>query len=162
MAYLKAGDTISGQEATATMMVTDPDTGVTTVENLFMAKSLEATVEVEKTDVYTLGHHGAQHKPNGWTGSGTMTIYYITSLFRKMILNYVKKGVPVYFNLMVTNNDPASTVGQQTTVLKTCSLNSVVVAKFDVEEELLDEDVEFTFDDVDMMDEFVAPELGSY
>ena len=90
-----------------------------------------------------------------------MTIYYITSLFRKMILNYVKKGVPVYFDLLVTNNDPASTVGEQTTVLKRCSLDSVVVAKFDVEEELLDEDVSFTFDDLDMLDEFVAPELGS-
>lgn len=161
MSYLKAGDTISGQEAVAKMTVYDPDTGVSTIEDLFMAKSLEATVEVEKTDVYTLGHHGAQHKPNGWTGSGTMTIYYITTMFRKMILNYVKKGIPVYFDLLVTNNDPASTVGQQTTTLKRCSLDSVVVAKFDVEEELLDEDVSFTFDDIDVLEEFVAPVLGS-
>ena len=159
MSYLKAGDTISGQEAAASMLVKAPD-GSTSVENAFWAKNLEATVQVEKTDVYTLGKRGAQHKPNGWTGSGTMTIYYITSLFRKMALQYIKTGVPAYFDLTVTNNDPGSSVGVQTVILKNCTLDSVIVAKFDVESEVLDESVEFTFDDVDILDEFVAPTLG--
>ena len=159
MSYLKAGDTISGQEAAASMLVKAPD-GSTSVENAFWAKNLEATVQVEKTDVYTLGKRGAQHKPNGWSGSGTMTIYYITSLFRKMALQYIKTGVPAYFDLTVTNNDPGSSVGVQTVILKNCTLDSVIVAKFDVESEVLDESVEFTFDDVDILDEFVAPTLG--
>lgn len=159
MSYLKAGDTISGQEAAASMLVKAPD-GSTSVENAFWAKNLEATVQVEKTDVYTLGKRGAQHKPNGWSGSGTMSIYYITSLFRKMALQYIKTGVPAYFDLTVTNNDPGSSVGVQTVILKNCTLDSVIVAKFDVESEVLDESVEFTFDDVDILDEFVAPTLG--
>ena len=159
MSYLKAGDTISGQEAAASMLVKAPD-GSTSVENAFWAKNLEATVQVEKTDVYTLGKRGAQHKPNGWSGSGTMTIYYITSLFRKMALQYIKTGVPAYFDLTVTNNDPGSSVGVQTVILKNCTLDSVIVAKFDVESEVLDESVEFTFDDVDILDFFQAPELG--
>lgn len=159
MSYLKAGDTISGQEAVASMLVKAPD-GSTSVENAFWAKNLEATVQVEKTDVYTLGKRGAQHKPNGWSGSGNMTIYYITSLFRKMALQYIKTGVPAYFDLTVTNSDPGSSVGTQTVILKNCTLDSVIVAKFDVESEVLDESVEFTFDDVDILDEFVAPTLG--
>lgn len=159
MSYLKAGDTISGQEAAASMLVKAPD-GSTSVENAFWAKNLEATVQVEKTDVYTLGKRGAQHKPNGWSGSGTMTIYYVTSLFRKMALQYIKTGVPAYFDLTVTNNDPGSSVGVQTVILKNCTLDSVIVAKFDVESEVLDESVEFTFDDVDILDEFVNPTLG--
>ena len=159
MSYLKAGDTISGQEAAASMLVKAPD-GSTSVENAFWAKNLEATVQVEKTDVYTLGKRGVQYKPNGWSGSGSMTIYYITSLFRKMALQYIKTGVPAYFDLTVTNNDPGSSVGTQTVILKNCTLDSVIVAKFDVESEVLDESVEFTFDDVDILDEFVAPTLG--
>ena len=159
MSYLKAGDTISGQEAAASMLVKAPD-GSTSVENAFWAKNLEATVKVEKTDVYTLGKRGVQYKPNGWSGSGSMTIYYITSLFRKMALQYIKTGVPAYFDLTVTNNDPGSSVGKQTVILKNCTLDSVIVAKFDVESEVLDESVEFTFDDVDILDEFVAPTLG--
>ena len=157
--YLKAGDTISGQEAVATMLVKNDD-GTTTVEQMFYGKNLEATVEIEKTDVYTLGKRGAQHKPTGWSGSGDITIYYVTSLFRKMAIQYIKTGRPVYFDMTVVNNDPGSTVGTQTTVLKNCTLDSVIIAKFDVESEVLDESVSFTFDDVDILDEFQEPTLG--
>lgn len=157
--YLKAGDTISGQEAVATMLVKNDD-GTTTVEQMFYGKNLEATVEIEKTDVYTLGKRGAQHKPTGWSGSGDITIYYVTSLFRKMAVQYIKTGRPVYFDMTVVNNDPGSTVGTQTTVLKNCTLDSVIIAKFDVESEVLDESVSFTFDDVDILDEFQEPTLG--
>lgn len=156
MSYLKAGDTISGQEAVATMLVHNPD-GSTTVETMFWAKNLEASAEIEKTEVYTLGKRGAQNKPNGWKGSGSVTIYYVTSLFRKMALQYIKTGKPVYFDITTTNEDPGSTIGKQTTVLKNCSLDSVILAKFDVESEVLDEEVSFTFDDVDILDEFQKP-----
>lgn len=158
MSYLKAGDTISGQEAVATMLVHNPD-GTKTVEQMFWAKNLEATASIEKTQVRTLGKRGAQNKPNGWSGSGSMTIYYITSLFRRMALQYIKTGKPVYFDITVTNEDPGSTVGSQTTVLKSCSLDEVILAKFDVESDVLDESVSFTFDDVDILDEFQNPVL---
>lgn len=160
MSYLKAGDTISGQEAVAKMTIKNAN-GTSTIEDMFFGKNLEATCEIEKTDVMTLGKRGAQHKPNGWSGSGKMTVYYVTSLFRKMALQYIKTGIPVYFDIMVTNNDPASSVGPQTTVLKNCSLDSVILAKFDVESEVMDEDLDFTFDDVDMLDSFATPTLGS-
>ena len=78
MPYLKAGDVISGQEGWASMLVHDASGD--RVEDLFMVKNLEATAEIEKTDVYTLGKRGAQHKPNGWSGSGSMTVYYIVSV----------------------------------------------------------------------------------
>lgn len=160
MGYLKAGDTISGQEAVAKMTIKDQN-GASTIEDMFWAKTVEATVEVNKTEVYTLGKRGAQNKPNGWSGSGSMTIYYVTSLFRKMALQYIKTGIPVYFDLMITNMDPGSTIGSQTVVLKNCSLDSVIVAKIDVETEVLDEDVDFTFDDIDMLEEFTDPVLGA-
>lgn len=159
MSYLKAGDTVSGQEAVATMLIHNPD-GTTTVENMFWAKNLEATAEIQKTEVRTLGKRGAQNKPTGWSGSGSMTIYYVTSLFRRMVLDYIKKGVPVYFDVTVTNEDPGSSVGAQTTVLKNCSLDSILIAKFDVEAEVLDESVDFTFDDVDILEEFQTPTLN--
>lgn len=160
MGYLKAGDTVSGQEAVAKMTIKNAD-GTTTVEDMFYAKNLEGTCEINKTAVKTLGKRGEQHKPNGWTGSGSMTIYYVTSLFRRMCMQYIKTGVPVYFDMLVTNNDPASSVGSQATVLKSCTLDSVILAKFDVDADVLEEDIDFTFDDADMLDEFGAPTLGN-
>lgn len=160
MGYLKAGDTVSGQEAVAKMTIKNAD-GSSSVEDMFFGKNLEASCEINKTDVKTLGKRGTQHKPNGWTGSGSMSIYYVTSLFRKMAVQYIKTGIPVYFDILVTNEDPASSVGNQATLLKNCSLDSVILAKFDVDAEILDEDIEFTFDDADILDSFVAPTLGS-
>ena len=157
--YLKAGDTISGQEAVARMTIKNDD-GTSSVEDMFYAKNLEATATFNKTAVRTLCKRGEQHKPNSWTGSGSMTIYYATSLFRKMAISYIKKGKPVYFDIVVENSDPGSTIGTQTVVLKNCSLDSSVLAKFDVDTDVLDESMNFTFDDVDMLDEFVAPDLG--
>jgi len=159
MSYLKAGDTISGQEAEGVINIKNPD-GTTTKETMFYGKSLEAKVEVNKTDVKTLGKRGTQHKPNGWSGSGDLTIYYVTSTFKKMIIDYIKKGIPIFFDMTVTNNDPASSVGTQTTVLKDCALDNVIVAKFDTDSEVLDEQVSFTFEDVDILEAFTTPVLG--
>ena len=159
MSYFKAGDTISGQEAVAKMTIKNSD-GTSTIEDLFFAKNLEATCQINKTPVKTLGKRGEQHKPNGWTGSGNMTIYFATSIFRKMAIQYIKTGIPVYFDLLVTNDDPASSIGEQTTLLKNCSLDSVILAKFDVDADVLDESADFTYDDADLLDEFGRPVLG--
>lgn len=158
MAYLKLSDIVSGQEAEAKITIYN-ENGSTTVEDFFSARSLEATVEMEKAEGRTLGKRGTQHKPNGWNGTGTCTLYYVTSIFRKMAINYIKTGKPTYFDLFVKNEDPASTVGVQSVILRNCLFDSVVLAKFDVDAEFLDEDMDFTFDDADLMDEFGKPVL---
>lgn len=149
--YLRAGDTISGQEGQAQAIIDGQ------VENLFMIKSLEATIEKIKEEVKTIGKRATQHKAAGWSGSGNMTIYYVSSMFRKIMLDYVKNGRDLYFDIVVSNDDPTSTIGLQTVVLEGCNLDSVVIAKLDTDSTVLDEDLEFTFDDVDLLEEFQRP-----
>ncbi|MFS8215549.1 phage tail tube protein [Paenibacillus sp. S29] len=155
MAYLKAGDTISGQEGRAFATING------NVEEMFYVKTLEATAEKEKTDVKTLGRRGTQHKANGWSGSGSMTIYYTTTRFRQLMLDYIKTGKDTYFDIMIVNEDPSSSIGKQTVVLKSVNIDSVIMAKVDTDSEVLDEDIDFTFDDVDVPDSFNAPTLGA-
>ena len=159
MSYFKAGDTISGQEAVAKITIKSTD-GTSSVEDLFFGKNLEAKCTINKTAVKTLGKRGEQHKPNSWTGAGTLNIYYATSMFRKMAINYIKNGIPTYFDLLVTNDDPGSSLGPQTTVLKNCTVDEVILAKFDVDAEVMDEPISFTYDDADLLDEFGTPVLG--
>lgn len=154
MAFLKAGDTISGQEGRAYATING------LVEEMFYVKTLEATVEKNKTDVKTLGKRGTQHKANGWTGTGSMTIYYVTSRFRQLMLDYIKTGKDTYFDITVVNEDEGSSIGKQTVVLRDINLDSVIMAKVDTESEVLEEDTDFTFEDVDVLDQFVAPTLG--
>ena len=44
--------------------------------------------------------------------------------------------------------------GRQTVVLKNCNLDSVVLAKLNVEADNLDEEVSFTFDGAEILDSF--------
>ena len=155
MAFLKAGDTISGQEGRAYATINGQ------VEEMFYIRTLEATIEKQKTEVRTLGRRGVQHKASGWTGSGTMTIYYVTTLFRQLMLDYIKNGRDVYFDVTIVNEDPTSSIGRQTVVLKNVNLDSVMAARLDTETEVLDEDIDFTFDDMDILDSFGRPILGA-
>lgn len=154
MGFLKAGDTISGQEARAYITIEGRN------EELFYAKKLESKVEKQKTEIKTLGKRGVQNKAAGWKGTGTLTIYYATSLFRELMLKYMKEGVDTYFDITVTNEDPTSNIGRQTIVLKGCNLDEVSMGAFDVDTEVLEEDMAFTFEDVDILDEFNKPILG--
>ncbi len=151
MSYLRAGDIISGQEGKATAVIDGA------VHDMIYVNNIEATLEKNTTEVRTLGKRGTQQKTAGWSGSGSMNIYYVTSLFRKMALRYVKDGVDTYFTITIINEDPGSSIGRQTITLYNCNIDSVLLAKLDVENEILDEDVEFTFDDFDMMDSFGNP-----
>ena len=154
MSFLKAGDTVSGKEGRAYATINGQ------VEEMFYIKTLEAKVEKKKTEVNVLGKRATQHKASGWSGSGSMTIYYVTSLFRQLMLNYIKSGKDTYFDVTIVNEDPTSSLGKQTVVLKNVNLDSVIAAKLDTESEILDEDSDFTFDDMDVLDKFGKPILG--
>ncbi|RAI92387.1 tail tube protein [Paenibacillus pabuli] len=151
MAFLKASDTISGQEGRAYATINGQ------TEEMFYVKTLEATVEKQKAEVKTLGRRGVQHKATGWSGSGSMTIFYTTSRFRELMLQYMQNGVDTYFDIEVTNEDPSSTIGKQTVTLKGVNLDSVIMASLDTEAEALEEEVSFTFEDVDMPMSFNLP-----
>lgn len=154
MTFFRLQDAISGQEGRAYAIVAGR------VEEMFYAKQIEATAEKQKSEGKTLGRRGTQTKANGWKGTGKMTIYYATPIFRRMMLDYIKTGKDSYFDMQVINEDPGSSIGKQTTVLKNVNLDSVIMAKIDVDAELLDEEVSFTYDDVDILDNFNAPVLG--
>lgn len=148
---LRDSDYISGKEGVATAVLGGQ------VVDLFYVKSLEATMEKKKTELNSLGKRSSQHKTSGWSGKGSLTIYYITSDFRELAAVYNKTGKDIYFTMTVTNEDPASSVGKQTTVLYNCNLDTQLLAKIDVDAEVLDEDADFTFDDFDILNSFDAP-----
>lgn len=154
MPFLRAQDTISGQEGRAYATIN----GV--VEEMFYVTNIEATAEKNKAEIRTLGRRGVQNKTTGWTGTGSMTIYYITSRFRQLMLDYIKNGIDTYFDITITNEDPTSATGRQTITLRDVNLNSVVLASLNTDAEALTEDVEFTFEDVDMPEVFNAVTPG--
>ena len=122
--------------------------------NFMQAINLEATCEKNKTEVPILGKTAKGNKASGWRGTGSATFHYNTSIFRKLLLRYKETGEDIYFDIQVTNEDPTSTIGRQTVILKDCNLDGGTLAKFDADGEYLDESIDFTFEDFEMPEEF--------
>ncbi len=122
------------------------------------AISLEATYEKTKSEVPILGRVTKANKAVGGKGTGSMTVHYVTSLFRKLMIEYIKTGRDIYFDIQVTNEDVTSSIGRQTVILKDCNFDSATMTKFDADGEYLDEDWDFTFESVEMPEEFTNPE----
>lgn len=149
MAKLKSFDPISGKEGVAYAKINGNN------EELFFAKTIEASVEKAKSEIKAIGRRMTGHKTTGMSGSGKMTLYYLTPLFRQMLKQYKDTGVDIYFDLVVENNDPSSSAGKQTTLLMDCNLDSVVLTKLDGDsDDPLEEDADFTFEDYDFLQEF--------
>ncbi|QGQ93952.1 phage portal protein [Paenibacillus psychroresistens] len=154
MGFLRANDTISGQEGRAYATIGG------NVEEMFYVKKIEATVEKQKAEVKTLGRRGVQHKAAGWSGKGTMTIYYVTSYFRKMMYDYIQNGTDTYFSITIINDDPGSSVGSQKVTLLNVNLDSVIMASLDTESQALEEEVAFTFEDINLDQQFTGPVMA--
>ena len=122
--------------------------------NLMQAINLEANFEKNKTEVPILGKTGKGNKATGWTGTGSATFHYNTSVFRMLMYRYKETGEDVYFDIQVTNEDPTSAVGRQTVILKDCNVDGGILAKFDADSEYLDEDMDFTFEDFEIPEQF--------
>lgn len=122
--------------------------------NFMQAINLEASMEKNKTEVPLLGKPGKGNKAAGWTGSGSATFHYNTSIMRELLQKYKETGEDTYFDIQVTNEDPTSAVGRQTIILKDCNIDGGILAKFDADGEYLDEDIDFTFEDWDMPEKF--------
>lgn len=116
--------------------------------------NLEAKMEKTKTEVPIMGRTGKGNKATGWKGTGSATIHYNTSLFRKLLYQYKETGEDIYFDIQVTNEDPTATVGRQSIILKDCNMDGGILAKMDADAEYLDEDFDFTFEDWEMPEEF--------
>ncbi|MCI8336497.1 MAG: phage tail tube protein [Peptococcaceae bacterium] len=122
--------------------------------NFMQAINLEAKVEKTKTEVPILGKTGKGNKSTGWKGTGSATFHYNTSVFRELLLRYKNTGEDVYFDIQITNEDPTSTVGRQTIILKDCNMDGGILTKFDADAEYLDEEMDFTFEDFEMPEKF--------
>lgn len=122
--------------------------------NFMQAIKLEAKFEKTKTKIPILGRTGNGNKSTGWSGSGSATFHFNTSIFRKLMQRYKDTGEDIYFDIQIANEDPTSTAGRQTVVLVGCNMDGGVLAKFDADGEYLDEEMNFTFEDFRMPEEF--------
>lgn len=122
--------------------------------NFMTLTEFESKWEMNISDVPILGKVGMGHKVAGGKGTWSGKAHYNQSHFRSVADTYQKTGVMPYFEIQVTNEDPTSAVGRQTIIHKDCLIESVILAKFQAGEEILEEDLSGTFESWDMPEQF--------
>jgi len=145
---LKAIDTVRGSLGKAYITINGNR------EELLYAKNIDIVMDKNKIEVPVLGSVVTKHRAGGWTGTGSMTIYYATSLFRQLMHQYSVTGEDTYFDMVLENSDAGSTLGRQVILLKNCNIDNISVFKVDVEAEYLDEDLDFTYEGWEILESF--------
>ena len=148
MSFLLAPEAISGKEGIITAVINGQ------VVTLGEIRTLTAHIDKRKAEIRTMGVRGTQHKATGWSGTGSVTFYYVTSRWTELMTQYINTGKDVYFDINIVNEDPGSNTGRQQIKLSQCNLDGLDIAKYDVDAEFLDAPLNFTFSDVELVGKF--------
>ena len=147
-AIMNAMDAMAGSQASAYLTIEG-------TRYCFMQMyAFESSMEINIQEVPILGKTGKGNKPSGWTGTWKGTAHYNQSVLRKYFLEYKKTGRLPSFDIQVTNEDQSTSLGRQTIILKNCLAKGGILAKYDAGAEILDEEIEGTFDDWEIPETF--------
>lgn len=150
--YLLAKDTVNGAEGKVFVTRNGKQIEVAGMMNI------TTYAEIQGKEMRVVGTRTIQNKANGAKQTGKGNIYYGTSLWTDMVLEYINTGNMPQFDLQVTNDDPSSSVGSQSIAYYGCELTgSIPLSILDSEEALLNYEFNFTYTRVAKLRSFNEP-----
>lgn len=152
MSFLLERDALNGKSGSGFMTINGEN------HEMFGMKKFQSDAEFQESDFKVVGTTLVQKKTTGVSLTGSMTIYYGTPHFLRLLQEYLKTGKLPYFTLQITNDDPSTTVGTQTVVLYDVKLQKIPVAILDAEAEYLEMEVSFSYRTLEVLDWFKDPE----
>lgn len=151
--HTKLSDLITGSEGSAYITVDGEN------RYFFELSKIEANIEFTVISKKLLGHRMKQHKVVGAEGKGSLSIYNVSPAALKIYKDYIKTGRTPAISIQAINDDSSSTIGRRTVLLRNCIFAKVPVSFIDDgSEELNTVDIDFTFDDIDDLENYNLPE----
>ena len=148
MSFLLESDALNGKQGSAFMTLDGQNI------EIFGRKKFQSDAEFQDTDFKVVGTTLVQKKTTGVSLTGTMTIYFGTPHFLRLLQEYLKTGRLPYFTLQITNDDPATSVGTQTVVLYNVKLQKLPVAMLDADADFLEMEVGFSYTNIEVLNYF--------
>lgn len=148
MNILQAEDCVNGREGMATAEINGD------IVELMELANINIHIDKTKTDFKAMGQRNTQQKTTGWKGTGSANLRYVSSRWAEIMEKYVKTGVDTYFTIVVTNEDPGSATGKQVIQILGCNIDGIDIAKLDIDTEILNQDINFTFTDFNILNSF--------
>lgn len=150
--YLLAKDTVNGAEGKVFVTKDGKQIEVAGMMNI------TTYAEIQGKEMRVVGTRTIQNKANGAKQTGKGNIYYGTSLWTDMVLEYINTGNMPQFDLQITNDDPSSSVGSQSIAYYGCELTgSIPLSILDSEEAMLNYEFNFTYTRVAKLRSFNEP-----
>lgn len=156
MSFLLERDALNGKQGSAFITLDGRNI------EMFGLKKFNSDAEFQESDFKVVGTTLVQKKTTGVSLTGSMTIYYGTPHFIRILQDYIKTGKLPYFTIQITNDDPSTSVGTQTVVLYNVKLQKVPVAVLDAEADFLEMEVSFSYTSMEVLNYFndVPEQLG--
>ena len=141
-------DTISSKEGTVYASVDG--------KNIPFAEiiEMEAKVELKTVDITPIGQRMKSKKVVGAEGTGSIKYYFQNPAIRNIIVNYVKEGKISEVSIKYANEDPTSKAGRNSGVLKNVIFEKALLFKTSGEDNVLEEETDFSFNDIEILDTF--------
>ena len=156
MSFLLERDALNGKQGSAFITLDGRNI------EMFGLKKFNSDAEFQESDFKVVGTTLVQKKTTGVSLTGSMTIYYGTPHFIRILQDNIKTGKLPYFTIQSTNDDPSTSVGTQTVVLYNVKLQKVPVAVLDAEADFLEMEVSFSYTSMEVLNYFndVPEQLG--
>lgn len=124
-------------------------------------RNINARIDVATEEFRCIGEMMHRHKGVGMRGSGSMNIYTGTPEFLHYLNDFKNDFINYRFTIHCTNRDPETIDGEgrgsQMIVITDVLLHGAELFKLDTEDGLLDQDVDFDFDDYQILQEYNFP-----
>ena len=146
--FLLERDALNGKEGKAFMTLNGRNI------EMFSLKKFQSDAEFQESDFKVVGTRLVQKKTTGVSLTGSMTIYYGTPHFLRILQEYLKTGKLPYFTLQVTNDDPSTSVGTQTVAFYNVKLQKLPIAILDAEADFLGMEVSFSYTGIEVLNYF--------
>ena len=151
MSFLLERDALNGKSGSGFMSINGEN------HELFQLKKFKSDAEFQTSDFKVVGTTLVQEKTTGVKYSGQMTIYYGSPLFLKILEEYQSTGKLPTIEVQVINDDPSTSVGKQIVVHHNVKLKKVPISMLDADADFLEEEVDFSFTSVSVLNYFNDP-----
>lgn len=153
--FLLERDTLNGKSGSGFMTIDGEN------HEMFGLKKFQSNAEFQESDFKVVGTTLVQKKTTGVSLSGSMTIYYGSPYFLRLLQEYLRTGKLPYFTIQITNDDPTTSVGTQTVVFYNVKLQKLPVAMLDADSDFLEMEVGFSYTGIEVLNWFNDPtQLG--
>lgn len=150
--YMPANDAPAAKLATAYVTIG------TNRYAMLMAKNFEANASVETMEVPALGRIVKGVKPKGMTIKFSMVVYHCTEIFDEVIEQYKNTGLMPTFDIQVTSDDPATSIGRSTKVYTDCIIDGdLLLSMFDADGDFIEQTVEGYAQDFTRPEKYANP-----